>query len=94
MTFSTVIGLLAAVCTAAANFPQLQKAWVSRQTNDLSLKMLLLLASGLALWVAYGVLHEDIVIVLANSISLAMVSALLYLKLRYTSIIPRQKRQN
>ena len=93
MTFSTVIGLLAAVCTAAANFPQLRKAWLSRQTDDLSLKMLLLLASGLALWVAYGVIHEDIVIVLGNSISLAMVSALVYLKLRYTSIIPRQKRQ-
>jgi len=31
MTLSTVIGFLAAVCTTAANFPQLRKAWVSRQ---------------------------------------------------------------
>ena len=84
MTLSTLIGLLAAVCTAAANFPQLRKAWLSRQTDDLSLKMLLLLASGLGLWIVYGVIHEDIVIVLGNSISLVMVSALVYLKLRYT----------
>jgi len=84
MTLSTVVGLLAATCTTAANFPQLRKAWVSRQTDDISLKMLLLLASGLGLWVGYGVIQTDIVIVLANSISLVMVGALVYLKLRYT----------
>ena len=84
MTFTTVIGLLAALCTTAANFPQLRKAWVTRQTDDISLKMLLLLASGLGLWVAYGVIQKDIAIVLANSISFVMVGGLVYLKLRYT----------
>jgi MtN3 and saliva related transmembrane protein len=80
-TFATVIGLAAAVCTTAANVPQLKKAWTTGQTDDISLKMLLLLACGLGLWVVYGVLQEDFVIILANGISLALLAGLLCLKL-------------
>jgi MtN3 and saliva related transmembrane protein len=83
-TFVTVIGLAAAVCTTAANLPQLKKAWTTGQTDDLSLKTLLLFGCGLMLWVVYGVLKEDVVIVLANGVSLALLAALLYLKLLQT----------
>ena len=84
-TFATVIGLAAAVCTTAANLPQLKKAWTTGQTDDISLKMLLLFACGLVLWVLYGVLQKDIIIILANGISLALVAGLVYLKLQTTS---------
>ena len=80
-TVATVIGLAAAVCTTAANLPQIKKAWTTGQTDDISLKMLLLFACGLALWVLYGVLQKDIIIILANGISFALLGALLYLKL-------------
>ena len=83
-TFATVIGLVAAACTTAANLPQLKKAWTTGETDDISLKTLLLFAGGLGLWVVYGVLREDIVIILANGISLALLAGLLYLKLRQT----------
>ena len=52
-TFAWVIGLAAAVCTTAANLPQLKKAWTTGQTDDISLKTLLLFACGLALWVEF-----------------------------------------
>ena len=80
-TFATVVGLAAAVCTTGANVPQLKKAWTTGQTDDISMNMLWVLASGLALWVAYGVLQKDIVIILANAISLALISGLVWLKL-------------
>jgi MtN3 and saliva related transmembrane protein len=83
-TFATVIGLAAAVCTTGANLPQLKKAWTTGQTDDISISMLLVLASGLALWVVYGVLQEDIVIILANGISLTLIVGLLYLKMMQT----------
>jgi MtN3 and saliva related transmembrane protein len=79
-TIATVIGLTAAVCTTGANLPQLKKAWVTGQTDDLSLKTLLLFGSGLVLWIIYGVLQKDVVIMLANGISLLILSAILYLK--------------
>jgi MtN3 and saliva related transmembrane protein len=80
-TVATAIGLAAAICTTAANLPQLKKAWVTGQTDDLSLKTLLLFASGLVLWIIYGVLQSDFVIILANGISLLILSVILYLKL-------------
>ncbi len=82
MDLVTAIGLAAAFCTTVANFPQLKKAWTSGSTDDLSLKMLSLLATGLALWLLYGVFRKDTVIILANVASLAMVLAILYFKLR------------
>jgi hypothetical protein len=44
--------------------------------------MLLLLAAGLTLWIFYGVLNSDFVILLANAASLALLSTLIYCKLR------------
>jgi len=84
-TFATVVGLAAAVCTTGANLPQLKKAWTTGQTDDISMHMLWVLASGLALWVTYGVLQNDIVIILANAISLALISGLVWLKLQTSS---------
>ena len=51
------------------------------QTDDLSLKTLLLFGSGLSLWVAYGFFQKDVVIILANGVSLVILSVILYLKL-------------
>ena len=84
-TFATAVGLAAAVCTTGANLPQLKKAWTTGQTDDISMNMLLVLATGLALWVAYGVLKEDLVIILANGISLTLIGGLLCLKLLQAS---------
>src|SRR4051794_9595137 len=60
------IGLAAAVCTTVAYFPQLKKSWQTRRTDDLSLAMLLVLSSGVALWVVYGVVKADWVIIAAT----------------------------
>ena len=80
-TFATVVGLAAAACTTAANVPQVKKAWTTGQTDDISLGMLLLFACGVGLLVVYGVLQKDIIIVLANGISFALLATLLSLKL-------------
>ena len=75
-TIATVIGLAAAVCTTTANLPQLKKAWTTGQTDDLSLKTLLLFGSGLALWVVYGIFQKDVVIILANGVSFLILSVI------------------
>ena len=78
----TLVGLLAAVCTTVSYVPQLKKVWQTRSTEDISLKMFLILAAGIALWVIYGVLKSDIVIVLANAVSFLLLSGILFFKLR------------
>jgi len=82
MDLTTVVGLLAAFCTTVSYFPQLKKCWETGSAGDLSLKMFSILATGVALWVAYGVLKSDYVIILANTISLFFLAGILYFKLR------------
>jgi MtN3 and saliva related transmembrane protein len=82
MTLVTLIGLAAAFCTTVSYVPQLKKIWQTNETQDISLKMFLLLWAGIALWIVYGVMQGDAVIILANSVSLAFLSAILFFKLR------------
>ena len=79
---ATLIGLVAAFCTTISYIPQIRKIWQTGETEDISLKMFLILATGIALWVVYGVLQHDAIIILANSVSLAFLAAILFFKLR------------
>ncbi len=74
------IGLVAAACIAGAYFPQLWKSWRTKRTDDLSLVMLLILFSGVGLWVVYGIIRRDWVIIAGNGISLGCLGLLLYFK--------------
>jgi len=82
MDFTTIVGLAAAFCTTVSYYPQLKKCWDTGSAGDLSLKMFLTLAAGVALWAVYGFRRSDAVIIIANSISLALLMGILYFKLR------------
>jgi MtN3 and saliva related transmembrane protein len=82
MDLTTLIGLLAAICTTASYYPQLKKCWATGSAGDLSLKMFITLSVGIVLWVSYGVLKSDLVIIIANAVSLALLMGILYFKLR------------
>ena len=82
MNLTTFIGLLAALCTTVSYIPQLKKCRDTGSADDLSLKMFSILAAGIALWIVYGVLQGDVVIILANSVSILFLMGILYFKLR------------
>ena len=77
-----ILGMLAAALTSLSYLPQLQKAMPRNSTSDLSLKMLVVLSAGLCLWIVYGVLKDDWVIILANSIGATLSLAVLGFKIR------------
>jgi MtN3 and saliva related transmembrane protein len=70
LTLETVVGFVAAFCTTVSYVPQVRKCWRTGSTGDLSLKMILLLAAGISLWLVYGIMKGDLVIMLANGASL------------------------
>jgi len=76
------VGLVAAALTTLSYIPQVRKAYPRGSTGDLSLKMLLALGAGLGLWVVYGLIRGDKVIIIANSIGVALVVTLVVFKLR------------
>ena len=82
MPLETLIGAAAAFCTTASYIPQLRKCWTTGETGDLSLKMLLLLATGLALWMVYGLCVATSSSSIANGVSLTLLGCILYFKLR------------
>jgi MtN3 and saliva related transmembrane protein len=82
MDATTIVGLAAAFCTTVSYYPQLKKCWDTGSAGDLSLKMFLTLSVGVALWAVYGFLRSGVVIIINNSISLALLMGILYFKLR------------
>jgi MtN3 and saliva related transmembrane protein len=79
---TSTLGGLAAFLTTFANVPQVIKCFRTRKAGDLSKKMLIALAIGFALWLAYGVMRGDAIIAAANGVSLCLVAVLLWFKWR------------
>jgi|ERR1700758_2435252 MtN3 and saliva related transmembrane protein len=77
-----VIGSVAAFCTTVSYVPQLYKCFTKGTAADLSLYMLLVLATGLALWVIYGLMQGDWVIIAANSAGLILLGMIIGFKIR------------
>jgi MtN3 and saliva related transmembrane protein len=81
MLLVNYIGYFAAICTTGAYVPQVMRVWRTKSTDDISIKMLLLLMTGLGLWLLFGVWKEEFSIVAANGVTLLLTSIILYFKL-------------
>lgn len=79
----TWIGTTAATLTTIAFAPQAIKAWRSRSTADVSLAMFLMLTTGIALWLTYGLLIGDGPLIAANAVTLVLALAILAAKIKY-----------
>jgi MtN3 and saliva related transmembrane protein len=75
-------GLIAACLTTFAFLPQVVMTFRSRSTAGLSLPMLVVLASGITLWIFYGIGIGQAPVILANGATLLLVAILLSLKVR------------
>ena len=83
MDVTTALGLLAATLTTIAFIPQVTKIWKSKSAKDVSLGMFIVFCTGVALWLAYGVLLGEMPIIIANTITLLLGLAILGMKLKY-----------
>ena len=76
-----ILGLLAGCLTTLSFLPQVWLVWKKRSAGDISLGMYLLMCSGVAMWLAYGLLIHSRPVVLANGLTLVLSSAVLVMKL-------------
>ncbi|HEY2210826.1 MAG TPA: SemiSWEET transporter [Bradyrhizobium sp.] len=84
MDVETFTGALAAFCTTVSYFPQLKKCWTTGSAGDLSLTTFAVLATGVALWVVYGLMRRDFVIITANAVSVCLLASIISFKIRET----------
>jgi MtN3 and saliva related transmembrane protein len=83
MDLTQLIGIGASICTGLYLLPQLIKLKKEKQSENISLPMLGVLFAGLALWVIYGSLKQDWIIIISNCISLLLNSWIGVLSFRY-----------
>ena len=81
--FVLILGLASACLTMFAFLPQLIKIIRTKHTKDLSLFMLIMLEVGISGWLAYGILISDPPIIVANAVSVTLLTITLILKIKY-----------
>jgi MtN3 and saliva related transmembrane protein len=77
------VGIIAGVLTSASLLPQFIKLLKTKKAEDISLFFLFLLISGLAMWVWYGIIREDIPIIVTNAFSLLLNGLMIFFGIRY-----------
>ena len=71
------LGIIAGVLTSISMIPQLIKVIKEKNVDDISLIMLLVLISGLSLWVWYGFKKDELPIILSNAFAVLVNISLL-----------------
>ena len=74
------LGLIAGTLTSIASVPQVIKVFKTKNTDDLSALMLVILISGLSLWVWYGLKKEELPIIISNAFAAILNIILLFCK--------------
>lgn len=77
------IGIAAGVCTAVSLIPQIIKIVKEKKAQDLSMTYLIVLLTGLALWIVYGFLRQDIPVIATNVLSVIINVTTIALGLKY-----------
>ena len=83
VAWADIIGTIAGILVLSSFIPQLVKAYKTKKMFDVSIHLMILIASGMFLWVIYGFIRSDPVIIGTNAAGFALNISLLVMKLRY-----------
>jgi len=83
MTTELFIGVGASILTAVASLPQLVKLIKEKKADDISIFMYCVLLAGLTLWIIYGIVKTDWVLIISNSVSVLLNLTVFILTLIY-----------
>lgn len=78
-----LLGLIAGFLTTMAFLPQVIKTWRTRSAKDLSLVMFLLYCLGVFLWTIYGIMIDELPVILWNIITLILAAVILFFKIKF-----------
>ncbi|MEZ5571037.1 MAG: SemiSWEET transporter [Halioglobus sp.] len=75
------IGFLAAILTTFSFLPQAVLTLRTRKTDEISMAMYLMLNLGIVCWLVYGLVQDDLAIILANAVTLFFSLPILLVKI-------------
>lgn len=83
MTPIDLLGLIATCFTTSSFVPQVWRTWKTRDVSGISLLSYGVITVGLALWLVYGVLRDDLPLIVANSVMVVLTAAITAMKIAY-----------
>lgn len=76
-----IVGFIAAILTTSSFLPQAIKTIVTKNTSGISVWMYSIFVTGVACWLAYGILLHNQIIIIANVITLILSGIILLVKI-------------
>lgn len=85
MTGIEILGYTAGAITSLTFLPQVIKTLKEKSAKDVSMMMFIIAVVNQTMWVVYGALLSNWVIILTNAVILSMSLTMIILKLRYSA---------
>ncbi len=86
MSGAEILGYAAGAVTAFTFMPQVIKTWRDKSARDISLTMFLIAFINEIMWLVYGFMIDNFVIILTNAVMLLMSGIMIALKLKYGKV--------
>lgn len=83
MEFLEILGIVAGLCTSSSILPQIIKTVKTKEAQDVSVFMFIVMMTGNSLWIYYGFAKSDVPIISTNFLALGLNIVMLVLKYRY-----------
>ena len=68
-TLTHIVEIIAGVLTGTFMLPQLIKVIKEKKVDEISILMLAVLITGITLWIIYGVIRNDMPLIVSNTFS-------------------------
>ncbi|MBN8672552.1 MAG: SemiSWEET transporter [Chitinophagales bacterium] len=83
MTAADILGYAAGALTAFTFLPQVLKTWKEKSAKDVALNMFIIAFINEIMWLVYGIMINNWIIIATNAVMLAMSGIMIFLKLKY-----------
>lgn len=83
MTSLDVLGLVATCLSTSSFIPQVWRTWKTRDVSGISLPTYAIITVGLALWLVYGILRNDLPLTIANSVMVVLTGSIAVMKIKF-----------
>lgn len=83
MTAADILGYAAGALTAFTFLPQVLKTWKEKSAKDVALNMFIIAFINEIMWLVYGIMISNWIIIVTNAVMLIMSGIMIILKLKY-----------
>lgn len=80
----SILGIIAAALVTSSFIPQIIKGYRTKHLDDVSYWLMITICIGMSLWIGYGMIKNDFVIIGANISTIILNMILVVMKFRYS----------